>query len=102
MILELTDITGKDRATAHVALPEGATLNDVFEADEKLRKAFERQDCRAIPRADIWIYRHRGSVCRERGLAEPGEALDMTADCFCRIGDLTEYTAMIDGSSLNS
>ena len=56
----------------------------------------------AIPRADIWIYRHRGSVCREERLAELGLVLDMTVDLVMSDWKSDWIYRHVDGGSLNS
>jgi hypothetical protein len=45
---------------------------------------------RAIPRADIWMYRRTGSVCRKKPSATCGLLPNITVDLIRRIGELLD------------
>jgi hypothetical protein len=65
-------------------------LDEIYEGD------------RAMPRADIWITRRRGSVCREKRLTRRGLLADIAADFFLLQSRVPGYPAGRAGSSLNS
>src|SRR6185295_1503931 len=75
MIIEVRDITGQQSATGHVAFPDGTTLGDVFQKDERLRAARKRILRVQLNGADVtdWENIHPNKHDKVTVIMEPGE-----------------------------
>lgn len=75
MILELSDVTGTETGTAHIAMPEGVTLGEIFDADEKLKRVKARTTYVTLNgmRVEKWQDLRPGKNDRVAAICEPGD-----------------------------